>query len=669
MAKGKNTQPVSRSNSTALPSSSEKNNFITGQLKLSTHIVIVCAIVVITWLFLQVCLDNQLGTWDDVPYIKENRLVKDLSWAGIRNIFTNPSMGNYHPLTILSFAIEYSLVQFEPWLYHFVNLLLHVMGTALVYWFIFLLTKRPVIAIVTALLFGLHPTHVESVAWVAARKDVLYGFYYLLSCIFYLYYLRSANKKKAWYAAVLVTFILSLLSKPVAVTLPVTLLLIDLFEGRRWGKELFIEKLPHFILSVVFGIIAIKVQRTAGAMDVHKVSYNAVERFALGMYALVTYLWKAIVPADQHCLYLYPDKVKGMIPWLYFIYPLVVAVIIFIVWKYARRNRFIVFGSLFFLVNIFLLLQFLPVGEAIVAERYSYIPYIGLFFIGGWVVSGFFEGVFNPRVKNIVLIVTAAYIGMMGYLANERCKVWYDDVSLWQDEIMKEPQRATQAYNNLGYLYYGKWATASSPAEKQVYFDSAYYLINKAIALRPDYVNPYMALGDLLRAAGKYDEARNNYYRAIKMNPKETNIYVGLAVLHYVMRNMDSAGYYFRMVLQISPTAEAYGNYANLLTETGKDDSALIAFDKAISLSKDNYVLFMNRGKLLEKQNRMAAAEKDIETAMRMNPDVGELYYLRSFCDTMRKNNPLAIQDIEKSAAMGYKHVDTSYYNSLKRQN
>jgi tetratricopeptide (TPR) repeat protein len=135
------------------------------------------------------------------------------------------------------------------------------------------------------------------------------------------------------------------------------------------------------------------------------------------------------------------------------------------------------------------------------------------------------------------------------------------------------------------------------------------------------------------------------------------------------MRNMDSAGYYFRMVLQISPTAEAYGNYANLLTETGKDDSALIAFDKAISLSKDNYVLFMNRGKLLEKQNRMAAAEKDIETAMRMNPDVGELYYLRSFCDTMRKNNPLAIQDIEKSAAMGYKHVDTSYYNSLKRQN
>ena len=638
---------------------------LNGPFSRRVHLLIVLGIAIITWLCLKVCLGNQLGVWDDIPYIRENRLVKDISWEGIKAIFSTPSMGNYHPLTILSFAIEYSFVQLEPWLYHFDNLLLHIVVVVLVYWLVMLLSRRTLAAAITALLFALHPMHVESVAWVASRKDLLYGAFYIGACIAYIYAQRSPGSRKWFYhTLVLAFFICSLLSKGVAVTLPLALLLIDYFEGRSVGKRSLLEKAPQFLLSIIFGILAIKVQHMAGAMEMHPVHYNPIERLALGCFALITYLWKVLLPVQLHCYYSYPAKTGGSIPYLFYLCPVAVITILFIVYKYARKNKVVLFGLLFFLVNIALLLQFLPVGDAIVAERYSYIPYLGLFFIAGWYISTLFEPGGEKPYRYAVLAGAVVCIGYFGYLGSERCSVWYDETSLWRDETEKEPERAVMAFSNLGFIYSSKWAMATGP-EKKICYDSAAWLLNKAILNQTDYINPWLILGEMQRSAGDYAAARNTYMKALEKNRGKKNLYFSLAILYYAQQKMDTAGYYFRAELDINKSAHAYGNYANYLEESGKTDSALVYFEKAVALTSDDYVPFMNRGNVLKKVGRWPEALQSYNQAIKINPDAGQLYYQRSFCDTQMHDIAMALRDIQKAISLGFNKVDTGYYNGL----
>jgi Flp pilus assembly protein TadD len=621
------------------------------------HLLIAAGIAIITSLCLSACLANTITTWDDTAYLRDDIFIKDLSWQGLRAIFTHPVMGNYHPLTILSFAIEYSLVQLEPWLYHFDSLVLHIVASLLVYWLVWLLTKRPVAAVVTALLFAIHPMHTESVAWVSGRKDVLYAVFYLAACIAWVGYLRAAHRRGLWYALVLALFLCALLSKAVAATLPLTLLLIDYFERGRITRKDVMGKLPHFALAVLFGIISVQVQQTAGAMSMLPEHFNAIERLALGCYALTTYLWKAVLPLGQHCLYPYPLKVQGSLPLYFYIYPLIIAALAALLWVFARRSRVAVFGLLFFMANIALLLQFLQVGQAIVAERYTYIPYIGLFFIAGWWAAQ------RPRIAGVAV---AACIGIYGYLAAQRCPVWYDEFSLWSDEIAHEPVLAPQAYNNLGFLYGMRMREAATPAESRQYYDSAMYLLNKAIEVRPAFLNPYIAMGDMQRSRGDNAAAKSTFFRALRLHPDDAGVALELAICYYVDKNYDSAGVYFRRELQLDSSSPAQGNYANFLEATGKNDSALLHYNKAIAMSNTNYVLYANRAKLNKKTGHWDDALRDLNTALRMNPDLGELYYLRSFCDTHQHNRPQALTDVNKALSLGYKEVDTGYYRRLK---
>ncbi len=627
----------------------------------SAHLWLMAGIVIVTGLFFSTCLDNQFTGWDDPGYINDNPYIKDLTLQGLAKIFSVQVMGNYHPLTILSYAIEYRMVQLEPWLYHFDSLVLHLIVTVLVYWFVVLLSGRPVAAVITALLFGIHPMHVESVAWVSGRKDVLYGVFYVGACIAYLYYLAAENGRRAVsYSLVLILYVLALLAKPVAVTLPVALLLIDYYKERTWNKKNLIEKIPHFLLAIAFGIISINVQHAAGAMAMQKIVYAPWERLALGGYALTTYLWKAVIPASLCCYYPYPLKVNGVLPLLYYAYPAIAGAVIYLVWRYGRKNRLVVFGTLFFIGHIALLLQFLPVGDAIVADRYSYIPYLGLFFIAGICLSELYL-----KYGYIILAAAAAYIGILGIVSRERCKDWYDSMSLWQDEIAKAPAQAQAAYNNLGFIYYSKWSAATNVGDKVVYYDSAIYCMNKAIALKPDFANPYVAMGELMRNAGQYAEAKKHYYRALTILPKESNLYVGMAILYYINKEYDSCGYYFRGALRLNPSAESHGNYANYLSVAGKTDSAIYEFGIAISMNPDMYSSYQNRANLYQDAGRWEDALSDINKAIRLNPDLGELYYLRSKCDTHFHDKGKAMQDLEKATSLGYK-ADKGYYEALK---
>jgi tetratricopeptide (TPR) repeat protein len=352
----------------------------------------------------------------------------------------------------------------------------------------------------------------------------------------------------------------------------------------------------------------------------------------------------------------------------YYIYPVVVIALVFLVWKFLRKNIPVMFGLLFFLVNIALLLQFIPVGGAVIADRYSYIAYLGLFFIAGWYVSGYFEAGAKKHLAYPVLIVVLSYSLVLGYLSNERCKAWYDTTSLWRDVIDKQPHTAS-AYNNLGFNYFNKFNETPDQKAKKVYYDSAALLLNRAVELQPDFVNAYISLGELYRSVGDFAAAKKNYYKAlsIQKNDKVGEAYLGLAISYAINRSFDSSGYCFRQAIASKPYfPEAHSNYGNFLDMTGKRDSAIIEYSVAISQNPDMEAFYLNRGRAYIQTGRWNEAMKDFEKAIALNPENGENYYARSFCYNHAGNKAMALQDVQKAVSLGFSQVDKNYYQSIQ---
>ena len=658
-----NIQKQSPANGNTAPG----NSFITRY----AQPLIVTGIAAITFLFLKVCIDNQFTIWDDLGYIISNPLIKDSSAKGIANIFSinNPVMGNYHPLTILLYAIEYSYVGLQPWLYHLDSLILHVLVTISVYFFVRVLTHRTVAAIIAALLFGLHPMHVESIAWAAGRKDVLYGLFFVLSLTTYVHYIRTeGSKKMVWYLSGILLFAISLLAKSVAVSLPVTLFLIDYFEGRKWSFKLLIEKLTHFALALLFGILSVHAQDKIGALASLDVHFNPLERIALGAYALCGYLWKAIAPMGLSNFYPYPLKENGALPGSYYVYPAIIAALLVVVWRFGRKNKAVIFGLGFFIINIFLLLQFIPVGGAIISDRYCYIPYLGLFFLLGWVVSGYFETDGKVQTGKMLLGASVLYCLVLGYMSYERCNDWYDSLSIWKDDIEKHPE-APVGYFYMGQEYDVRFGEATNEKEKAIDRDSAYYNFALAIVHKPDYTNALICLGELQRNIGQVDEARKTFFTAMKIDSKNANILNSLGIICGMKGLYDSAGYYLRSAIQVLPNfADAHSNYANLLDILGKPDSSLQEYAAAISYDPAAHIPYLNRARIyyVEKKNYDAAIA-DYNKVIQLKPALGEPYYLRSKCYFQKGNKSQALQDVEKAKSLGYAKIDQNYYQQLKQ--
>lgn len=621
-----------------------------------TDVVIAGGIALVTFLFLQVCLGLKLTNWDDLGYVISNPLIKDRSDDAIKNIFStaHPVMGNYHPITILFYWWEYGKVGLEPYLYHLDSVLCHLAVTVAVYGFVKVLTRRTVAAAVAALLFGLHPMHIESVAWVAGRKDLIYGFFFVVAMTTYLYYVRNESKKPLWYGATLVLFALSLLSKSVGVTFPVVLLLIDYYEKRPLNFKLILEKIPFFALSLLFGILSINAQKDIGALTTESVEFSGIERFALGFYALLTYIWKAVVPAGLTNFYSYPLKEHGSLPVMYYLCSVAIAALGFVIWKYGRKNRMVILAAGFFVVNLLLLLQFIPVGGTIFSDRYSYIPYLGLFLMAGWFVSNYFEKQETTGTGKMLLGGVVVYALVLGVVSNARAKDWYDSVTLWKDNIEKRPESPV-GYFYLGQEYYSRFESATNPQEQKSNGDSAFYYFNQSVAHKPDYINPIVCIGEYQRATNQVDAAKQTYLRALQIAPKNESVYLGLGVVYAIKQQYDSSEYAFKKALSLKAYfPEGHANIANFYYITGKADSALAHYAIAISQNPDAYIPYMNRAKIYMNQGKWKEAITDYNKAIQIKPENGEPYYNRGYSYGQLGNQAEAKQDIDHAKALGF---------------
>ena len=606
------------------------------------HWVYLPAILLLTVILYIGSLKGDILHCDDDGYIILNTAIHKLDAENIREIFTGFYAANYHPLTTLTWAIEYSFAgEKYPLLYRIDNLLLHLLNILLVFWLFKLISKKNNVALLIALLHAVHPMHVESVAWISERKDVLFSLFFLQSLVMYLLYLHHTSpvshglseqhktgkiKALKYILFSIVFFILSLLSKSAAVILPVTLFLIDFLLKRKINLNMIAEKLPFIALSLLFGILALKTQQ--GAMHFNISShFSTLQHLLIICYTVSKYLFMAVIPFGLSAFHPWPELNGTSLPSLYYLSPAVMLLLIYIVIHSWKRKRIAAFGLLFFFSGLALVLQIIPVGGAVMAERYTYLPYLGLFYI----LAEYFNQIYEENIlkrKFINYSLTALLIIVItvySFVALGRTKVWMNDRDLWDDMITNYP---TTAYD--AYLYRAKYRLSTNDVK------GAYEDFSKLIKWKKYDSDALASRGELKVDSGNYAGAMEDFDRSIAID--STN---------YLSLNNRGA-----LKMKMNDLGEALDN-----------------LNRSIRHKKDYYLSWFNRGAVYIGLKNYKKALKDFDQAMKLKENYCEAMFARgvAFADSGLFRE--AISSYEGAITCNPKYSD-AYVNlgSLKMQ-
>jgi tetratricopeptide (TPR) repeat protein len=493
-----------------------------------SHLLRIAAILALTWLCLSPVVSNDYVTFDDVKYVVYNPAVKSLSRESIASMFTTFSGQQYHyvPLTLLSYALEFHFHDLAPRAYHANNLFLHLLNTALCYWLVLRLFADGRLAAVAALLFGIHPMHVESVAWVAERKDLLYSLFYLTGLIGYVRYVDTGRKRLLVMTFVL--FVLSLLSKPMAVSFPLILFIVDYQRKRRLNAAMFLEKLPFFLGSAAICFITL-LPKDFPVVEFEK-GYSWFERFLMASYNFNQYVFKALLPQGLSAYHPLPSHVNGVLAMPFLVAPLAALLIVAGVFVLARRNARIAFGALFFLASIALVLNFFPLGNILMAEHYTYLAYIGIFVVFSEVFFGALESPrFSASFKKLLIGAAVVWLILLGFKSYKRTFVWSNSETLWSDVIVQYPNDAFARYN------------LADQYMRQMRLMRAIEQYDAALAADPRYFAAHNNRANMYVAMGRYDEAQADYLRSIEINPDYELPYRNLARLYESLGRHEEA--------------------------------------------------------------------------------------------------------------------------------
>jgi tetratricopeptide (TPR) repeat protein len=511
-----------------------------------TRVALACLLAVTVFVAFAPSLRNGFVNSDDNVYITENPAIRALSWQNLRAIFGSSFTGVYVPLTVLSYAMEYQVFGLDPTGYHADNLILHVANCLLVFWLMLLLGSGTWVALAAAAFFGLHPLRVESVAWATERKDVLFAFFYLLSLIAYLRSSRyrrqhSSKRGRAWYWLSLVAFTLSVFSKPMAVTLPLVLVLVDFLVRRKITRRTLAEKAPFLAIAVAFILIEYVV---GGSLKtaVSGAPTGFLHKITTAGFVLVFYVSKMIAPVRLAVVYPYTDQVKGMLPAWFGWAPWFVAAAGGVVAWSLRRTRKVLFGSLFAVLAVTPVMQFVLVpGDALVADRHTYIMAIGIAYLAAeglaWVGRG--RGL---RRGSVTLAVAAAAV--LAALTWQRCGVWKNSLTLWTDVIGKYPVSAPVVYYNRAAEY----------TERKEY-GKAIADLTEAVRINPGYGDAYNDLGIAHARTGNLGAALAAFDRALALDPTYADAFYNRAMVHVQRQDFRAAAEDLNRAISLDPAS------------------------------------------------------------------------------------------------------------------
>jgi len=571
--------------------------------------------------------------FDDPGYVSDNPFVRrGLTWEGVRWAFTTGKLGNWNPLTWLSHMLDVQLFGVAPGAHHLMAAAFHLANTLLLFAVLTRMTGALWPSAVVAALFGVHPLHVESVAWISERKDVLSTLCWFALLWSYVRYVET--RAAHWYALVLVWFGLGLMAKPMLVTTPFLLLLLDLWPlGRvaafpdraargdaRQGAPpgaarsprraparvgvLLLEKVPLLLLTVAFSALAYLMQMRSGAVPVgDKLSIGL--RVANALVAYVRYLGMALWPADLAVLYPFDTALPA---WQPIAAGLALLLASAVVVRVARRLPYVLVGWLWYLGTLVPVIGLVQIGSQGFADRYTYVPLIGIFIIIAWggrdLVARWALPV--PLVAGVGSALLAAYAAAAWVQVGR----WCDGVTLLTHTVAVTRDNCV-ARNNLGVALAGRGE-----------IDAALEQFREAVRIKPDYADPYNNIGLAFWRRGDIAAAAEQYRRALQYDPgsPETQSNLGLALSRLGQRDAGIA--HLQEALRLDPSfAGAYVNLGNALRDSGRTDEAIAQYEQALRIKPDYADPYTNLGAIAAQAGRRDEALQRFHTALRFDPN------------------------------------------------
>lgn len=520
--------------------------------------------------------------YDDTEYVSQNPNVQhginaeSIAWA-----FTAMHSANWHPLTWLSHALDWQMYGSKPAGHHATNLIFHTANTLLLAWVLYRMTRAVWKSLFVAGLFALHPLHVESAAWVAERKDVLSAFFWFLAMLAYVRYAEKPSFRR--YSLVLLAFVLGLLSKPMTVSLPIALLILDYWPLGRFApksalsawKPLILEKVPLFALSAASCVITVIAQQSRGAVMMME-DYPFGGRLANAVVAYAKYLAKMIWPSGLAAYYPY---VKSLPAWEIAASAVFLAMISVLVVRLSNRFRYLGAGWVWYLVTLVPVIGLVQVGWQSMADRYTYIPLIGAFVMIAWGLPDLANrllpsSVRRPTVGTAFALVGGAVILVLSWFTWKQVSYWKDTPTLWRRALAVTQRNEVANYNFGCYL------------QDQGKLDEAIAHFTEAVAINPRYVEAYNNLGNAYLQQGKLDHAVRTYSAALRIAPKYPRAHNNLGNALLQQGKVDEAIRSYREALRLDPNyAKAHNNLATALLRQGKTNEALDHYLRAVRIS------------------------------------------------------------------------------------
>jgi tetratricopeptide (TPR) repeat protein len=621
--------------------------------------IVLCLLLfgLVVWVFLP-SLHGAFIEFDDLSYVTGNAHIPltpaNLAWA-----FWHGQDANWHPLTLWSFMLDHQLYGLKPWGFHLTNVLLHAVNTVLVFLVLRRMTGATWRSLMVAALFGLHPLRVESVTWISERKDVLSMLFWMLTLWAYVRYAQRQSRAgndhlpldsrpstfDFWLA--LLFFALGLMSKPMVVTLPCVLLLLDYWPLERWRRKprlsLVVEKGPFFLLAAITSTITYAVQRNAGMMSGYAdLSFGARLGNALVSYS--RYLGKLFWPVDLCALYPHPGQWPAEPVLFSGLWVLAISVLVLVL---RRQRPFLLTGWFWYLGTLVPAIGLVQVGSQSMADRYTYIPSIGILMILVWGTCRMAGG---WRWWNIILGATGGVLILVCIvLTRHQIDYWKDGVSVWSRAVAVTENNYA-AHNNLGRAFYlqGRMdeaireiqeVTRLNPGFAEAYcnmgrayvakgrVDEAIACYQKALEVRPDYVAAHNSLGSLLLQKGQVDQVLVHCQKALELEPDNVTARNNLGFAFSLMGRLDEAVAQLQKVVEIQPDNEvARNNLGSVLLRLGRVDEAISHFRSALKLQPDSAETHNNLAGALLSRKQVDEAVHEFQAAARLQPDAAEIH-------------------------------------------
>ncbi|GAM10567.1 transmembrane and TPR repeat-containing protein 4 [Geobacter sp. OR-1] len=562
---------------------------------------------------------HQFIAFDDLEYILENQQIREgVTLSGAKWAFTAFYAANWHPLTWLSHMLDIQMFGLHPAGHHLVNVAIHAVNAVLLFLLLARMTGYLWRSAVVAALFALHPLHVESVAWVSERKDLLCAFFGFLTLYLYARYVEKRTAKR--YVSVVAAYVFGLLAKPMIVTLPFLMLLLDYWPLHRFrlnaepseaNREsilrLLFEKTPFFVCAAVSSIITVNAQQSAIRSFADS---SMTARFANSLLSILSYLRKTFLPTDLAIFYPLP----GSFPfWKVTVSALFLTAVTVVVVRERNRHPWLIVGWCWFLGTLVPVIGIVQVGMQSMADRYMYIPLTGIFIMVVW---GFSELSAKVTHRNHVAVaVTVIALMACSLLTCRQTAFWKDNLTLFSHAL-------SVTENN-----YLAMTQVGIELEKRGNIAEAMKMFEEAVRVAPG--NAYAVVGDALthqglclKKQGRIDEAIERYNRSIQLVPTNLAAYVNLGIALAVQKRFEEAAAVLVKAIAVDPASPlAHYNLGVVVDQLGRPDDAIKEYLAALSLNPYDERVHNNVGIKLAEQGRLDEAIRYFREALRLKPD------------------------------------------------